>query len=101
MTAFAVAPLSAHRLTIPPGSTTFFGVGEIARLPACVDLVGKRRVFVVTDPGVVASGVAGLTAGVLAGAALEHAVYDGLRPNPDTVTLEAGARAPREVREAP
>lgn len=94
------APLSARQLTIPSSSATFFGGGEIARLPACVELVGKRRAFVVTDPGVVAAGVAGLATRVLAVAGIEHEVYDGLRPNPDTGTLEVGGSALREFGDA-
>ncbi len=94
------APLSARQLTIPSSSATFFGGGEIARLPACVELVAKRRAFVVTDPGVVAAGVAGLVTRVLADAGIENEVYDGLRPNPDTGTLEAGGSALREFGDA-
>jgi alcohol dehydrogenase class IV len=95
-----LAPLSERRLTIQPGSTTFFGAGEIARLPACVQMLGRRRAFVVTDPGLVASGVSGVVTAVLAGAGVEHATYDGLRPNPDTDALAAGGLALREFGDA-
>jgi alcohol dehydrogenase class IV len=94
------APLSTRQLTIQPGSATFFGAGEVARLPACLEMLGKRRAFVVTDPGLVASGVAGAVTAVLAGAGVDHAVYDGLRPNPDTDALAAGGLALRAFGDA-
>ena len=95
-----VAPLSTQQVTIQPGPATFFGGGEIERLPACVEMLGKRRAFVVTDPGLVASGVAGAVTAVLARAGLDHATYDGLWPNPDTGVLAAGALALREFGDA-
>jgi alcohol dehydrogenase class IV len=88
--------LAGVRLAIQPGSLTYFGAGEISRLPACLEAAGKRRAFVVTDPGVVASGVAGLVAELLDAAGIEFATYDRLRPNPDTSALELGGRALRE-----
>jgi alcohol dehydrogenase class IV len=97
---FAAPPLSATQLAIWPAAATFFGAGEVARLPDCVEMVGKRRAFVVTDPGVVASGVAGVVAEVLAAVGIEHAVHDQLRPNPDTGALETGRRALREFGDA-
>jgi alcohol dehydrogenase class IV len=98
--AFVAAPLSTRQLTIQPGSATFFGAGEVTRLPACLEMLGKRRAFVVTDPGLVASGVAGAVSAVLAGAGVEHAVYDGLRPNPDSSALAAGGLALRAFGDA-
>ena len=85
--------LSAVRLTIGSGSATFFGTGEIARLPECVELTGRRRAFIVADPGVVASGAAAMVSSVLVEAGVDHTVYDRLRPNPDLGTLEMGGRA--------
>lgn len=100
MSVSATGPLSARRLTLERGATTFFGAGEVVRLPACVHLIGKRRAFVVTDRGVVASGVASVVTAILGGAGIDHAVYDDLRPNPDTGALEAGGRALRQFGDA-
>jgi alcohol dehydrogenase class IV len=96
-----VSPLlSLRQLGIPPGAATFFGAGELARLPACVEMVGKRRAFIVTDRGVVASGVAASVVELLDLAGIHHAIHDDLRPNPDTLALERGGRALREFGDA-
>jgi alcohol dehydrogenase class IV len=92
--------MAGRQLAIQPGSVTYFGAGEIARLPACLEMLGKRRAFVVTDPGLVASGVAGLAGAALDSAGIEYATYDSLLPNPDTTTLEDGARALRAFGDA-
>jgi alcohol dehydrogenase class IV len=93
-------PLSATRLAIWPAAATFFGGGEVSRLPDCVEMVGKRRAFVVTDPGVVAAGVAAVVGEVLAAVGIEHTIHDKLRPNPDIRALEAGRGALREFGDA-
>jgi alcohol dehydrogenase class IV len=92
--------MAGRQLAIQPGSATYFGAGEIARLPACLEAVGKRRAFVVTDPGVVASGAAAQVGMVLDAAGVDFAVYDRLRPNPDADALEAGGRELRKFGDA-
>jgi alcohol dehydrogenase len=67
-----------------------FGAGVIKELPAVVSALG-RRAFVVTDPGVVRSGVAGRVADLLRDGGLEVDVFDGIEPNPGTATVEAGS----------
>ena len=73
-----------------------FGVGAIARLPEVVAAAGGSRVFVVTDPGVRASGRrrSGSLA-VLAEAGLRADVFDEVEPNPAASTVERGAAALR------
>jgi alcohol dehydrogenase class IV len=93
-------PLAGRQLALRPGAATFFGTGEVARLPACLEAAGKRRAFLVTDEGVVASGVAADVAKLLGGAGIEHELHDRVRPNPDTGALEAGARALRQFGDA-
>lgn len=68
-----------------------FGVGAIASLPELVRQAGGERVFLVTDPGVVRSGVAGQVVDGLRAAGLEVAVFDGIEPNPGTTTVLAGS----------
>lgn len=70
-----------------------FGVGSLATLPELVRGTGGSRVFVVTDPGVVRSGVAGQVVDTLAAAGVESAVFDGVEPNPGTTTVAAGSAA--------
>ena len=92
--------LAGRQLELRPGAATFFGAGEVARLPACVAAAGRRRAFVVTDAGVVASGVVAHVARVLGGAGIEHELHDSIQPNPDTGALEAGAGVLRRFGEA-
>jgi alcohol dehydrogenase class IV len=70
-----------------------FGVGAIERLPELVHAAGGSRAFVVTDPGVRASGVIERVSSILASAGIETDVFDGVEPNPGTATVERGARA--------
>ena len=73
----------------------YFGVGAIARLPEVVAAAGGSRVFVVTDPGVVASGVIDRVLGVLAATGLASAIFADVEPNPAASTVEHGAAALR------
>ncbi len=73
----------------------YFGVGAIARLPEVVAAAGGSRVFVVTDPGVRASGVIDRVLGVLAEAGLESDLFAEVEPNPGASTVERGAAALR------
>jgi len=68
-----------------------FGVGSLASLPELVAMVGASRAFVVTDPGVVRSGVAGEVTGVLERAGIPATVFDGVEPNPGTTTVRRGS----------
>ena len=66
-----------------------FGAGVIDALAdAC--LGHGTQAFVVTDPGVVRSGVAGRVADLLRRGGLTVEVFDGVEPNPGTATIEAG-----------
>ena len=60
--------------------------------------LGGTRVFLVTDEGLVASGmIAEVTARLIA-ADLEVEVFSGLRPNPAIEEISAGGRALRSYR---
>ncbi|MEA2672913.1 MAG: alcohol dehydrogenase, partial [Chloroflexota bacterium] len=72
-----------------------FGVGAIERLPELVAAAGGSRVFVVTDPGVLRSGVLDRVLHVLADAGLETGVFAEVEPNPGASTVERGAEALR------
>jgi alcohol dehydrogenase len=67
-----------------------FGAGVIEELPDVVRGLGSRA-FLVTDPGVVASGVAARVADVLRAGGLEVEVFGGCEANPGTATVEAGS----------
>ncbi|GAC1663839.1 MAG: hypothetical protein NVS9B8_03380 [Candidatus Limnocylindrales bacterium] len=72
-----------------------FGIGAIEVLPELVRETGTDRAFVVTDPGVRASGVIDRVLAVLAAADLEADVFAEVEPNPGAATVERGAAALR------
>lgn len=75
------------RTRVISGPGTLVRLGEIARG------LGARRVLLVADAGMFAAGYAQRARGVLEGAHLEVAEFNGFGPNPDTVQVEAGRRA--------
>ena len=85
--------LSERRLEIDLRNRVVFGVGAIERLPELVTAAGRSRVFVVTDPGVVASGVIERVTGVLDAAAMTVSVYADVEPNPGTASVLRGSAA--------
>lgn len=77
--------------TPPSDSRTEFGPGMVAELPAFVAELGQARAFVVTDRALRATGIVERVEGILAGAGIEHAVYEDVGPNPATTECERGA----------
>jgi alcohol dehydrogenase len=72
---------------------TRFGVGAIDDLAAVVREIGggpDARAFIVSDPGVVASGVTATVAGILAEDGMETAVFGDVEPNPAMSVVERG-----------
>jgi alcohol dehydrogenase len=84
-----------RRLEIGVRDRARFGAGVIAELPEIVRALGARAVFVVTDPGVVGSGVAGRVMDLLAAAGLRVELFDGVEPNPGSASVERGGEALR------
>ncbi|MFL5750931.1 MAG: iron-containing alcohol dehydrogenase family protein [Chloroflexota bacterium] len=72
---------------------TRFGAGAVRDLPSLVAEAGGSRAFVVTDPGVVRSGIVDRVVRRLAAAGLETTVFDGVEANPGTVSVERGSAA--------
>jgi alcohol dehydrogenase len=70
-----------------------FGPGAIGDVGALVRDAGGSRVFVVTDGGVLRSGVIDRVVGVLAAAGIESSVFDGVEPNPGTASVERASAA--------
>src|SRR5688572_2639774 len=91
-----MATLAHRQIDIVLRNKVYFGVGSIARLPEVVVAAGGSRAFVVTDPGVRASGVVDRALAVLADAGLETALFDEVEPNPTASTVERGATALRD-----
>lgn len=69
-----------------------FGRGTISELPRLVREVGgsDAAAFVVSDPGVVTSGVTGHVVDLLTSAGIETGLFAGVEPNPGTTVIERG-----------
>jgi alcohol dehydrogenase class IV len=87
--------LSDLEITIEPGPFTLFGAGSLSRLPEAITQSGHRRVFLVTDKGIVGAGIARQVERVLGAAAIATTTFDGIRPNPGVADLDAGAEVIR------
>jgi alcohol dehydrogenase class IV len=64
------------------------GRGAIAKIPDAIREQGLRRGLVVTDPGLVAAGVAGRVLDVLRGADVPFAVYGRVEANPPFANVD-------------
>jgi len=87
-----VSGLAGRRIEITLRNRVLFGAGELARLPELVAAAGGSRVFLVTDPGVLAAGVADRAIGA---SNLPATMFSDVEPNPSGSTVEAGAAALR------
>jgi alcohol dehydrogenase class IV len=87
--------LSTQTLTLNGGRTRF-GRGSIEELPAAIRELGHRRALLVTDGGVVRAGIASRVETILRDDGIEVVTFDGVAPNPSTVTLDDGAGVARE-----
>ena len=92
--------LQIQQLTIGTGARTTFGAGSIAGLPDAIKSLGRTRVFLITDRGLVASGLSGKVTALLNDAGIEVAVFSELRPNPAVEDIAAGGLALRRFGEA-
>jgi len=86
---------AARRLDILARDRARFGAGIVAELPAILADVGAVAAFVVTDPGVVRSGVAGRVVDLLLAAGVSVQLHDEIEPNPGTALIEQGSTALR------
>jgi hydroxyacid-oxoacid transhydrogenase len=66
-----------------------FGVGVTDEIADDVRALGLRRVLLVTDPGVVATGIPARVEERLQAAGIEHAVYDQVKVEPTDVSVKA------------
>ncbi|MFN8621626.1 MAG: iron-containing alcohol dehydrogenase [Chloroflexota bacterium] len=87
--------LSTRQLELVLRDRTRFGAGAVTALTSLVSELGADRAFIVTDPGVAASGVAGRVADVLRAGGVTVGSWEGVEPNPGQSTVERGAEALR------
>jgi alcohol dehydrogenase len=88
---------AGRRLEILARDRARFGAGVVGELSSLVAGLGASGAFVVTDPGVVRSGVAGRVVDLLRAAGLAVDVFDEVEPNPGTAAIERGTAALRAV----
>jgi alcohol dehydrogenase class IV len=83
-----------NAFTLTPGSVNIrFGAGSVSQLPEVIAGLNKKKVFIVTDPGVVAAGVLAKVEAILAGAGIESSSYTDIKPNPTTTLIDAAAKS--------
>jgi alcohol dehydrogenase len=82
---------AGRRLEIAVRDRARFGAGVVADLPAVVAELGGLAAFVVTDSGVVSSGIAGRVVDLLTAADLQVEVFDGVEANPGTSSVARGS----------
>lgn len=77
--------------------TSFFGPGARKELPGAIARLGKKKVLIVTDKGLIQFGVAKLVTDVLDEAGVEYSVFSDVKPNPTVSNVRAGIRAFQEA----
>ena len=82
---------AGRRLDILARDRARFGAGIVAELPTVLAELGATSAFVVTDPGVVRSGVAGRVVDLLRSAGIGVELHDDIEPNPPTAVIERGS----------
>ena len=86
---------AGRRLDILARDRAQFGAGIVAELPVLLAQTGATAAFVVTDGGVVGSGVAGRVVDLLGSAGIAVAVCDDVEANPGTASIERASEALR------
>src|SRR5512141_1651651 len=74
-----------------------FGPGALREIPGHLARLGVRRPLVVTDRGVVGTGLVDRLAAVLDAASLTFRIFDDVEPNPTGETVERGLAVYREA----
>ncbi|MFM8252537.1 MAG: iron-containing alcohol dehydrogenase [Planctomycetota bacterium] len=79
-----------------PTTRFVFGPGRLSELGQFARELGGHRVLVVSDRGVISAGHTGRGLDVLRHAGLTTLLFDGVRENPTTDTVDAGLAVARE-----
>lgn len=90
---------AGRRLEIGVRDRARFGAGVVGDLPAVIGSLGSQAAFLVTDSGVVGSGMASRVADLMRTAGLRIEVFDGVEPNPGTASVARGSAALRRFLE--
>lgn len=88
-----VAPLADRTLELELRTRVRFGAGAIESLPELVRMLDGRRAFVVSDPGVLRSGVVDRVREVLEDADLPVGLFTDVEADPGSMSILAGSQA--------
>jgi alcohol dehydrogenase len=88
-----LSPLAGARFVLTPMPAAHFGAGAIGELPGLVRGTGSSAAIIVTDPALAGTPVVARARDVLAAGGVTAAVFGGVRPNPSTDDVAAGADA--------
>jgi alcohol dehydrogenase len=77
------------------GIRVVFGAGRLSEVGTLAAALGGRKILLVTDPGLVASGHVAAALSALDEAGVGVEVFDGVSPNPTTAEVNAGTVAAR------
>ncbi|MEM7337200.1 MAG: iron-containing alcohol dehydrogenase [Actinomycetota bacterium] len=87
------ASLSDAAFVVRPLPEVVFRAGSLAETPARARQLGGRRVLLVTDPGVVAAGLAEQLSTLLVADGLDVTIFDGVEANPTLTNVVSGSEA--------
>lgn len=80
-----------HRFIL--NETSFFGPGARKELPEAIKRLGKSKVLIVTDKGLLQFGVAKMVTDVLDETGIEYEIFSDVKPNPTVSNVKAGIDA--------
>lgn len=80
-----------HRFIL--NEVSYFGPGARRELPGEIARMGKSKVLVVTDKGLIEHGIAGMVTEVLEQASIPFEVFSEVKPNPTVANVNAGLEA--------
>ncbi|HEY6294275.1 MAG TPA: iron-containing alcohol dehydrogenase, partial [Streptosporangiaceae bacterium] len=86
-----VSPLAGARFVLTPMPAAHFGAGTASELPRAVRGTGSSAAVIVTDPALVGTPVIARVRDALAADGMTTSVFAGVRPNPSTDDVAAGA----------
>ena len=82
-----------NSFALTPGTVNIrFGAGAISQLPELLAGLGKKRPFVVTDPGVKGVGLLEKVEKALSSNGFQVGSFDEIRPNPTTILIDKAAK---------
>ena len=84
-------PVAGTRLVLDPMPPAHFGAGAVDAVATVVRGTGCQAAVIVTDRGLAGTAVVASVAGALAAGGIPVTVFSGVRPNPTTADVAAGA----------